>query len=309
MLSAPRLSLAIGAMAGILFAFLAWSNVWALAGQRESSYGLTQTTSFSVIGGDNATVPAAARSLTNILKSNDATAVIDPQGNGAPGLSVIDPSGRIPWLPQESSIVGQAGTLWLFEVRYCADEDRTGLRCPLLPPEGTVAGKIPPPPQAGQSLQFAVVLTAETPLPAGRYIVTGLPSAARDSFQEALESTGLRVVSARSVPAPVEILTNPTVIVAMGLLGAGLVAVWVYGLREGARHRADMQVHDGAGATARRLVTRQLRATAVVMLPAMGLGGSDPPSWCGASVVLPCPPGPQAYCCSRGRSAHYPCLP
>ena len=189
-LSAPRLSLAIGAMAGILFAFLAWSIVWALAGQQESSYGLSQTTSFSVIGGDNATVPAAARSLTNILKSNDGAAVIDPQGNGAPGLSVIDPSGRIPWLPQESSVVGQAGTLWLFEGRYCADEDRTGLRCPLLPPDGTVAGKIPPPPQAGQSLQFAAVLTAETPLPAGRYIVTGLPSAARDSFQEALESTG-----------------------------------------------------------------------------------------------------------------------
>ena len=81
------------------------------------------------------------------------------------------------------------------------------------------------------------------------------------------------MVSARSVPASVEILTNPTVILAMGLLGAGLVAVWVYWLREGARHRADMQVHDGAGATARRLATRQLRTTAVVMLPAMGLGG------------------------------------
>ncbi|MDF5820501.1 hypothetical protein P4N68_05325 [Corynebacterium felinum] len=195
------------------------------------------------------------RALEQQLRAHQAALIIDGNGEGLPGIFVLNPHGVIPWWPEGSvAEVSDGGSeVFLFRNTYCAQAyERVG-RCAFLPAYSQVAGVIDPPPGA-DDYQFAMVPSAHSVLHNSTLVVVSSTPRVVESIQETLRQAGFRVDVDPVKPLWLELVHNPLLVISWGLFSFGMFLSAVYWKMCNTRFSNAMRIRLGVGATCGRLI-------------------------------------------------------
>ncbi|WP_194949428.1 hypothetical protein [Actinomyces trachealis] len=262
-------------LAGVLMAFFVWSIGWTLQSRAAISYQIgADHSSFSAsppreIADNNLTTE-----VTELLRRNSLALLIAPEKEGLPGLTVIDPTGAIPWIdtPLEPKDHSQ---LMVFKDSYCAEFSTGPTHCPLTPENTQLVGTLSPGFDT-DTLQYIYTPSQETPLPKGRYTLNSRDSARTRELIELLSTHGYRTGD-QQAPTWLDLIFNPLIDMSALLSLGGIVAAGIY-WRAALRGRVTaFQVHVLSGGTATQITKQTLSRSA--WEPALG-------TLCGAAAAL-----------------------
>ncbi len=212
--------------------------------------------------------------LTALLKEEGSAIIVDRQGEGLPGLEVIDPGQKISWLKEDPLLAQDQDTtrVLLLEGSYCAKRWQENQTCPLLPERSQVAGNAKLP-QSRASFQYLYTPSKDKDLVPGRYILTSPSQNLLDSLLLIFGAAGLEIASVQAEPFWLELISNPLFIISSSLLLLGLTCIWVYLKMLHHRSRQAYLVRYYSGATRAGLLWEASRRSAVGIIPSC-VGGA-----------------------------------
>lgn len=260
---------------GILASFVAWSLVWALEAREAHMFGSGPKSSEMLIraSGQEYDRGELYADLDRILKDRNLALIVDGEGDGIPGLVVLDPHGVLPWMGGAPSAAarGEASSVYLFDGTYCAERYEETGSCELVPPDGAVVAATDAPAGVGY-YQYALVPGDSLTLNAERVVVTTRDHDDLSEIADVLSRHGFTVDTPPVSPLWRELPRDPLVAVSVGLFAVGLSFVSVSWAMRNARLQAEFLVRRSVGATPMRMV-RQRAASAIPVVLLGSCGG------------------------------------
>lgn len=242
---------------GLLAAFLVWSVAWTLQARQDRTYSVGEDPVAVQLAGSAEPQDSAGAlgKLVTVLEHRGMAVVVDPGGDGLPGLTVVDPLGTVPWISQFSNDVrpGEQRKAVLFDSTYCAREWRATASCPLLPPDTHILGVTDGPSDRGE-FQYALIPPRTVDLPSGAYIFSSADKNVLQDLAPTLTAAGLQVQDVVAPPLWEELSNNPLIIMSFALFGLGLLAATVYWRASAGSLMKQVRVRYSSGATASMMV-------------------------------------------------------
>lgn len=271
-------NLFIAFLIGALANFATVSFLWGLEAHQERMYGLKQTTTMAVnksplssayeAGSVDSGTVQLFENLNQALVFYNSALVIDGQGDGLPGLQVLDPAKQIPWLNNKATANDQYDypQVYLFEDTYCSRTYQTTQTCPLLPIRGKVIDTIPKP-QGTDYDQYAVIPSYSEQLSGGRFIFTNSTPALIETVSELLSAYSYKIRVDFEPPLWLELATNPLICISFGLFLIGIIFAAIYWRILHERHAGEYRLRNSVGATqCKLLLDFTLHTTVAIIL-------------------------------------------
>lgn len=222
--------LVVGACLGTLLGFLAWALWWTLGSLEDKPFGMRGDVTALYMTTVARPPDDAGNRLTQLLERDPMPVVIEPPGEGPPGLLAWDPAGAIAWLPR--SVTEDSGgrgprAAWLFADTYSATLWGRGETPPLLPRGTEVSGVIPAPEGAEDDLQYVATLSDFRPT-AGTYVIGTTDPNRVQRLEKALRYYGLESRSVTTQSAAEYFKRQPLLIATVTMISLGLVCAVVF---------------------------------------------------------------------------------
>lgn len=250
------------AVSSLLFGLLTAFAAWAVAGALSARQALVLDMAGEVTVMSFQQQPDGRtdqRVLRDFLSAQKLTLVGASTGDGAPQITVFDPGGNLPWMPQvPAAAYEEARTVILpvtgsyAEARYL----RTG-QVPYLSDVQVLDAVVIP--RQGTDLQYVRPLQDFRLLP-GQYSVNTTDPQVLRAFRAQMSDAGLEVSTSSSIPVPVYLAQNPLVVITCLLVGAGAGAILILLVLHWQAHARSFGTRARHGATPLRLVLDELRS-------------------------------------------------
>lgn len=251
---------------GLLAACLVWSVAWTMQARQDRTYSTGKDpVSVQLVDSVEPQDPSEAVSkLAAVLEDRGTAVVIDPGGNGVPGLTILDPRGALPWLSPFSNDLrpGEQRKAVLFDSTYCAREWRATASCPLLPPDTQVLGVTNGPSDRGE-FQYALIPPQTGHLSSGVYIFSSADENLLQDLAPALTAAGMQVQDVVAPPLWEELSHNPLILMSFALFNLGLLIATVYWRASAGSLMKQVRVRYSSGATAPVMVKEGWTASLV----------------------------------------------
>lgn len=267
--------MSLGALLGVLVAFAIWSLAWCLDGRIDRVYGISSSPVSVIMSDSNypTDAPNARQILTSVLKKEGVALIIDGMGSGYPGLEVMDPNGKIPWLPNQldQMLAKDKTSVFLFRDTYCENTWQATHHCPLLPPNSQVVAVISAP-QGVTDAQYAYIATSDSEIHANRYVFSHTIEDFDVKLQPFLDASGFVPNSILAPSVLQELANNPLVILAWTLLLLGTLILFIYWKNASTLLKKSYKTRISCGATPSKLVRDQIRASLLPLSAGIILG-------------------------------------
>lgn len=248
---------------GVIAAFVVWSIAWALQAREERTFGVSDNPAVVDLRsrGLNSEPDRTVARLTDLLARSKAALVVNSDGNGRPGVIVLDPVGIIPWLQGAPGPISAPDSprVALFAGTYCAREWSAYSTCALVPKSAKITAIVRAPADA-ESLQFAYSPVPGEGLPTGSYVLSTSDPAVVTEFLNITRTAGMEQGSVVAPPLSEELTRNPLTVMSVFLLLLGSVAAFVHWVIIARRREAELRIRYAGGASPRGLVLEQGRA-------------------------------------------------
>jgi len=288
----PGRHLVVGACLGVLLGFLAWALWWTLGSLEGKTFGMRGDVTTLYMTTTVAQPPDdAGDRLAQFLEQDPMSVVVEPPGEGPPGLLAWDPTGVIDWLPrsvtEDSDRRGPRS--WLFADTYSADLWGRGETPPLLPRGTEVSGVIPTLPEEGaeSDLQYVAPLSDFRPV-AGTYVLSTTDPIRVLRLERALRFYGLESRSVTTQSVAEYFKRQPLLIATVTMIGLGLVCAVVFWVLMWRTRSVETGLRAKHGATVGTLAARLWLQEVGPLL--VGLVAGSVVAIVGAAVVGRAPP-------------------
>ncbi|MBT1018064.1 hypothetical protein KJY77_02765 [Canibacter sp. lx-72] len=170
--------------------------------------------------------------LNRFSQEHNIALIIDGEGDGFPGLAVVDPLAILPWLNQHSATSaraepGETERVYIFENTFCASAYAQTGACELTPPNSEITAVIAPP--AGVSYhQYALVPGISTPLISARIILTSKDPVVLSKITQIFEQREFDTRAITPPPLWLELAQNRPIMISGGLFAGGLFCAAVF---------------------------------------------------------------------------------
>jgi hypothetical protein len=265
-----------GVLLGILAAVVSLAVLSALEDHRELSLGVPGEVTVLDFqrGSDSAGSAEAVPQLVEFLRDNGLVLVGSSVGDGHPAITVLDPTGLLPWFPSDGQEwgVGQ-GSTYVLAGSYSAAQWRMSGHPSLLREGATVAGEVALLEDVGH-IQFAWNPGASG-IEAGRYVTNSVDPVIVDMLRGTVEAAGLRVYRAQALPLLVYLRGQPFLMVSLTLLLGGVAAAGIHLSMRILAARQTVTIRVAHGATAYLLLLRSIPALMIYLGLGMSIGAAS----------------------------------